>query len=77
MAGFWELPSVEQLPGVRLGEPVGAFRHTITHHHYRVTVWTARVSRPPKPLQWVARDELDRLALSTVARKALRLAGSR
>jgi len=38
MAGFWDLPGPEDLPAARLGAVLGVFRHTITHHHYRLTV---------------------------------------
>jgi A/G-specific adenine glycosylase len=78
LASFWELPAPEQLPELRGVRERGTFRHTITHHHYRVTVLTG--SLPPKarvtrPLEWIAPAALPALAVSTTARKALRLAG--
>jgi A/G-specific adenine glycosylase len=78
MAGFWDLPCPEDLPGVRLGDELGEFRHTITHHHYRIAVRTARLgagTRLALPLRWTAIADLSRIPLSTTARKALRLAG--
>ncbi len=73
MAGFWELPS---LPESHAMPAIGTFRHTITHHHYLVTVHVARdqgKARVPKPLRWVPAASLPSLPLSTTAKKALRL----
>jgi len=75
LAGFWELPSREQLPGLQATRAVGTFRHTITHHHYQITVHSGTVKRAPRPLQWIAIEHSGSLPLSTTARKALRLAG--
>ena len=50
MAGFWGLPAPEQLPGVQQPRSVGAFRHTITNHHYRFTVCAGSAARAPRPL---------------------------
>jgi len=78
LAGFWELPSPEQLPESNAMAAIGTFRHTITHHHYRVTVRAGTLPpsmRPTRPLRWIPLDTLPALPLSTTARKALRLAG--
>ena len=75
MAGFWELPSPEQVPGLRSARAIGAFRHTITHHHYTVTVWTGGAGRAPRTLAWLPRKDLHQFALSTTSKKALRLTG--
>jgi len=75
MAGFWELPSPGQLPEVPSPRVTGVFRHTITHHHYQVTVWEADIRRPLRLLRWLAIEDLDSIALSTASKKALRLAG--
>ncbi len=77
LAGFWELPSPEQLPDLLGTAEIGTFRHTITHHHYRVTVCVARFAlneRVALPLRWIPIATLPKLPLSTTARKALRLA---
>jgi A/G-specific adenine glycosylase len=75
LAGFWELPSPEQLPDLQRPRTIGTFRHTITHHQYRITVRAGTVTRARRPLQWIAIGDLRSMPLSTTARKALRLAG--
>jgi A/G-specific adenine glycosylase len=78
LAGFWELPSPEQLPESHAMPEIGVFRHTITHHRYRVTVRAgslAPTARAARPLRWIPIATLPSLPLSTTARKALRLAG--
>lgn len=75
LAGFWELPSPEQLPPLRAVREIGRFRHTITHHHYEVTVQSGAADRAVRPLEWVSVAALPALALSTTCRKALRLGG--
>ena len=78
MAGFWELPAAEDLPGAARGARLGEIRHTITYHHYTLSVRRAEVKgRVGGRLRWFARDELSGIPLSTTARKALRLAQSR
>jgi hypothetical protein len=76
MAGFWELPSLEQLPVLCAAEELGTFRHTITNHRYSVTVFKGSLARAPRGFRWLTRQDLGRLPLSTTARKALHLAGS-
>jgi A/G-specific adenine glycosylase len=73
MAGFWELPAPEQLPGARLGKTWGEFRHTITHHHYTFTVRSATVRKHGPEFQWFSEEEMARIPLSTTVRKALKL----
>jgi A/G-specific adenine glycosylase len=75
MAGFWDLPSPEHLPGARLGEHLGEIRHTITHHHYTLEVRSAGVSVAGPEWGWFRPAELTAIPLSTTARKALRVAG--
>jgi A/G-specific adenine glycosylase len=74
MAGFWELPSPEQLPGARIGKSIGEFRHTITHHHYTFTVNAASGRAAGAEFGWFASAQLADIPLSTTARKALHLA---
>ena len=79
MAGFWDLPAPEDLPGSRTGDHVGEFRHTITHHRYTFTVLAATLPRPTSParpqFRWFDPTALTQIPLSTTARKALKLAG--
>jgi A/G-specific adenine glycosylase len=75
MAGFWELPTPAQLPGARIVEKIGSFRHTITHHHYTFEVAKASASRRDSAFQWFEPHRIGSIPLSTTARKALALAG--
>jgi A/G-specific adenine glycosylase len=79
MAGFWDLPAPQDLPGSQTGASLGEFRHTITHHHYTLTVLAATPPRPPGPagprFRWFDPAALTQIPLSTTARKALKLAG--
>jgi A/G-specific adenine glycosylase len=85
--GFWDLPEIIdgiQGEGIRAGELLGLFRHTITHRHYKFSVCEGTVgnasSNSPAARQsqnqyrWVPRRKLSEIALSTTAKKALRLA---
>lgn len=76
LAGFWDLPEERELPHATKGGSIGSFRHSITRHDYVVQVREASVIRAPKGFRWIARRELDRLPLSTMARKALALRSS-
>jgi A/G-specific adenine glycosylase len=80
MAGFWDLPSPEDLPGARLGKHLGEIRHTITHHHYTFAVRLAAVRSAAVDVvgpeyRWFRPAELTGIPLSTTARKALQVAG--
>jgi A/G-specific adenine glycosylase len=78
MAGFWDLPTTEELPQARIGRALGEVRHTITHHHYRFDVVAASAARPPAGgpvFRWFHPAELVEIPLSTIARKGLQLAG--
>jgi A/G-specific adenine glycosylase len=78
MAGFWDLPAPEDLPAARMGRHLGEIRHTITHHHYTLTVMAAtlpaRAGVDPK-CRWFRPAQLAEIPLSTSARKAIKLAG--
>ena len=76
MAGFWDLPSPQDLPGAKKGPRIGAIRHTITHHHYTLDVRRATVARADRDgFRWFAPAALEAIPFSTTARKALKLAG--
>ena len=73
LAGFWELPAPEEVPGLRVERTLGDFRHTITHHQYTFTVVAGRASAAPQGMRWLTREELASLPLTTASRKALAL----
>jgi len=71
--GFWELPEAGELAQAVLGEPLGSFRHSITHHIHEVQVSRAQLRRIRKPYLLVG--DLSTRPVSTMTKKALRLAG--
>ncbi len=73
MAGFWELPFPEDVPGLEDAREVGAFRHTITNHRYLCTVIAGTLKTAPPGMRWFRKSELARIPLSTTCRKALRI----
>jgi A/G-specific adenine glycosylase len=77
MAGFWELPTPEHLPRAGVHASLGEFRHSITYHRYTFTV--VSVEKMPAPdgpaFRWFPPLEMQRIPLTTTARKALRIAG--
>ncbi len=78
MAGFWDLPGPTDLPRARVGRAFGEVRHSITHHRYRLDILAASVRRPDGQdggFRWFSPGQLVDIPLSTIARKALRLAG--
>ena len=76
MAGFWDLPAPEDLPGAKVGPRIGEFRHTITHHHYTLEVHGATAVAPRlASFRWFPSAQLADIPISTTARKALQLAG--
>jgi A/G-specific adenine glycosylase len=74
MAGFWELPERNQLPNASLGERLGTVRHSITNHSYTFEVFPASVRKIPAGFEWMPIERQAEYPLSTVTRKALRLA---
>ncbi len=84
MAGFWRLPTTEDLPGATPRERLGEFRHSITRHRYLFEVYASSGGLPacPAPTSaaagacaWFSPAELPTIPLATTARKALNLAG--
>jgi len=78
MPGFWELPETEHLPMAERGNQIGAFRHGITVHNYRITLW--RTAAPSKVVpskvescHWLEIRGLSALPLSTIFKKALKI----
>jgi A/G-specific adenine glycosylase len=68
--GFWDLP--EPFEGARIGLKLGEFRHAITHHNYRFTVYEAVVRMAPTAFRWFDCKNIDEIPLSTTAKKGLR-----
>jgi A/G-specific adenine glycosylase len=77
LAGFWELPEPEHLPGACAMREIGEFRHTIvsTNHYCRVLQASTGRKAADGVCQWTPLASLKSLPLSTMARKALVLAG--
>jgi A/G-specific adenine glycosylase len=73
LAGFWELPEPEHLPGAERKRTIGEFRHCITHHTYRFVVVEASINMPPQGLHWIGKRV--EYLFSTVTRKAFSLVG--
>lgn len=73
LAGFWELPQPDALPGVKIVKEIGQFRHTIVSTKYLCRVAAADIGRghPPEGFVFLPDAEMDAVALSTTARKAL------
>ena len=84
MPGFWELPTVEGPVNALNGEGslafdgpkmLGAFSHAITTTDYTCRAYEASVEEElGTGYRWVPLAELNALPLSTISRKALRLA---
>jgi len=70
--GFWELPEAGQIPNATIGAELGRFRHSIMNRNYTFTVLSARVRSLPPGFRWLSEQDLARLPIGTVARKALR-----
>ena len=79
LAGFWELPESEHLQHDPDAEHCGEFRHSITNHEYKFTVlaWKGYGVLPScknvVKAEWIACNRLADMALSTTARKAIRV----
>ncbi len=71
LAGFWELPETDQLPGAKVESRVAGFRHTIVNTNYRIAVFRASLARTPKGFHWLTTKELGEIPLSTTTKKAL------
>jgi A/G-specific adenine glycosylase len=78
MAGFWELPAPEDVTRLPILREAGQFQHTIVNTRYQVRVLLAAPTRDLHPANpalgtcWFSEDELARIPLTTVTRKALR-----
>lgn len=77
MAGFWDLPAPEDLPGISPQPALGRFRHSITHHRYSFAVCPASLRGKPQgaEFRWFDPQRIVEIPLSTTARKGLQIAG--
>lgn len=73
MPGFWELPEPEHLPNAASLKRLGNFRHSITVHNYRFTVYLAEPPDTAGECKWIPIHNLDALPVSSVFRKAAKL----
>ena len=84
MPGFWELPAatgkkltaqcLDDL-GILPREKLGEFRHAITFREYRGSVYHGElIAEAANGLRWVSAKRLRSLPLTTVTKKALRVA---
>ena len=71
LAGFWELPEPEHLPGAAIGARFAEFRHSIVNTNYEIEVHRASLKRTPQGFYWIGTKNLQDLPLSTTAKKAL------
>ena len=75
LAGFWELPEPEMVPGVAIGAEVGSFRHAIVNHRYEFRLVLATVGGGWGGCEWIEVKAFETLAVSTVFRKSLKILG--
>jgi A/G-specific adenine glycosylase len=71
MPGMWELPELTSTNGA---SPLFTLRHSITVTNYTVRVWQDVSSGVAG--KWIPRERLHRIALTGLARKILRRAGT-
>ena len=76
LAGFWELPELSEIPSLQTVKPIGTVRHTIVNHRYEFRIYAAKLAgRKALPgFQWIDRDDMSTVPVSSVVKKALRAA---
>lgn len=79
MAGFWELPALDDIPGVTATELLGAFQHTIVNQRYSVSVHYAELppGRTPRGAKWMNAECFGEIPITTITRKAIELLPNR
>lgn len=75
MPGFWELPELTDLPGLRGAAAAGSFRHTIVNTRYDVKVMIAQGARQRSGMKWISAEERERIPVTTITKKAFKIAG--
>jgi adenine-specific DNA glycosylase len=72
MASMWELPTVDSSAGV---DVLARMKHSITNSDYMIVVVSLDGRAVPKGGKWFPVAKLNEVALTGIARKALRKAG--
>jgi A/G-specific adenine glycosylase len=72
MASMWDLPTIEASTNV---DVLARMKHSITNSDYTIVLVSLDGTAVPKGGKWVALADLSRVALTGIARKALRKAG--
>ena len=75
LAGFWELPEPAQLAGLRLGNKIGDFKHSIVNTSYRFEVLLGTIKHVPEGFSYLSKKLFDEVPLSTTAKKGLACLG--
>jgi A/G-specific adenine glycosylase len=77
LAGLWELPEAQMVPGLKQGARIGQFRHGIVNHRYSCTVAWGETQREDfadvrlhGELAWVPAADVPHLALTAAATKS-------
>ena len=69
LGAFWELPTLEQVPGFRIRESIGTVRHAITFNEFHVEVVSGTVRTIPAGARWLALDQLAGFPVTTLSLK--------
>ncbi len=75
LAGFWELPERASLPDALRLRLLGSFPHTIVQTRYECQVWEATLPSAPAGLRWIDLRRFSEFPVSTISKKALKIAG--
>lgn len=73
MPGFFELPQVEEVGGIEVGEELGTVRHAITHHRITCRAYACEAKPLSAPFRYAVGTEWRSLPLTTITRKVLQL----
>ena len=74
LAGFWELPESGTIVGVKAGQEIASFKHSIVNHRYTFTLRFGSLSgKITGDFVWVPLEKLPTMPASTVLRKSLAL----
>jgi A/G-specific adenine glycosylase len=74
MAGFWELPALDDLAGIDGLEWHGSVRHSIVDTDIEIRIHSGSVRGTPAGMSWIAQNHKE-IPITTITRKALTYAG--